>query len=163
MATFDDAFLVVLREEGGLTDDPHDPGGLTKFGISKKAYPYLDIAKLTEADAKAIYRKDYWQPVRADEVPAPLALCLFDAAVNMGTGTAVKLLQRALKISDDGVFGAGTLNAVKAAHLPDLVARFMGQRGVYYSRLSTFGNFGYGWLVRLFRVTQDAERMARNA
>lgn len=160
MSAFDECFRVVLREEGGLTDDPRDPGGLTKYGISKRAYPNVDIASLTEAQAKAIYERDYWRPVRCHEVPPALALCLFDAAVNMGTGTAVKLLQRALKLTEDGKFGAGTMAAVKAARMDDLIGRFMGARAIYYTQLKTFEAFGRGWIIRLFRVTQDAARLA---
>ena len=96
---------VVLSEEGGLSDHPQDPGGLTKYGISRRAYPDLDIRRLTMDDAIELYRRDYWNPVHGTDLPPPLALLLFDAAVNQGAGTAVRLLQKAVGVTEDGNFG----------------------------------------------------------
>ena len=77
---------------GGLVNDPDDPGGLTKWGISQRAYPKLDIKNLTQADAEFIYYRDYWRPCGAEALPWPLQLCHFDAAVNHGRGRARKFL-----------------------------------------------------------------------
>ena len=76
----------VLSAEGGLVDDGSDPGGLTKFGISQRAYPNLDIRELTIEGAKALYRKDYWNRFSCDKLPPGIALLVFDAAVNQGAG-----------------------------------------------------------------------------
>lgn len=94
---FDRAVKNVLEREGVLSDDPSDAGGLTKFGISQKSYPNLDIALLTKEQAIEIYRRDYWERSGAAKVNSQLiAEELFDTAVNMGNGTAIQILQESL-------------------------------------------------------------------
>lgn len=89
MASFDIAVELVLQHEGGYTPGlQNDPGGATNFGISKRAYPELDIEHLTREQAIEIYAKDYW---RFDSVvEQPLANCLLDASVNQGLGFTLK-------------------------------------------------------------------------
>lgn len=82
----------VLRWEGGYTKDPNDPGGETNFGISKRAYPHLDILSLSERDAIAIYERDYYQKVGGPSLPPPMALVATNAAVNCGVSRALKWL-----------------------------------------------------------------------
>jgi len=91
------AIARVIEREGGnrVTDDKDDMGGLTKFGISKNAYPNLDIANLTEAEAAAIYKRDYWDKINADQLPVNIREAAFDAAVNHGVNTAKRLLSEA--------------------------------------------------------------------
>ena len=103
METFDRCVRAVLSEEGGLSDHPQDPGGLTQYGISRRAYPDLDIRRLTMDEVIEIYRRDYWNPVHGTDLPASLALLVFDAAVNQGAGTAARLLQKAVGVREDGV------------------------------------------------------------
>jgi len=91
--TYSRAIQFILKWEGGLTQDPNDPGGTTKFGISQRAYPDLDIKNLTEQDAMAIYHRDYWLKAGCDDLPWPLDLIAFDTAVNMGVSRAKVLLQ----------------------------------------------------------------------
>lgn len=93
--TFDSAIGDVLRAEGGYVNDPVDRGGATKYGISQKAYPKLDIANLTEAQAREIYKRDYWDKIGADALPENLRELAFDAAVNQGVGWTKKALKRA--------------------------------------------------------------------
>ena len=90
MSAFDRALALVLRHEGGLVSDERDPGGITNFGISQRAYPDLDIRNLKVADAANIYRTDYWDAIKGDQLPDGLAICVFDAAVNMGTDKAIQ-------------------------------------------------------------------------
>lgn len=81
------------REGRVLENNPADPGGLTKFGVSRKSYPNLDIANLTEQQAKEIYYRDYWTPLACDDFEDPrLALAVFDTGVNQGVGTAKAIL-----------------------------------------------------------------------
>ena len=103
MESFDRCVRAVLLEEGGLSDHQQDPGGLTKYGISRRAYPDLDIRRLTMDDVIEIYRRDYWNPVRCTDLPASLALLVFDSAVNQGAGTAARLLQKAVGVTEDEV------------------------------------------------------------
>ena len=154
--SFEQAVAMVLRHEGGYSLDPRDPGGETRFGISKRAYPDVDILRLTEDDAKAIYRRDYWDKLRTDEIPEPLAICLFDAAVNMGRDKAVRLLQRACGVAQDGVMGGNTIAA--ANRLPDAVVRFSTERAIAYTGIRGFDTFGKGWLRRTFSVALEASK-----
>lgn len=85
---FDSCIDFVLAAEGGYVNDKYDAGGETKFGISKKSYPDVDIRNLTLEDAKAIYKKDYWDKCGCGEMPEPLDIVVFDTAVNMGVGRA---------------------------------------------------------------------------
>lgn len=86
--SFEQALDFVLAREGGFVDDPADPGGMTKYGISKHAYPNLDIRNLTPELAGEIYRTDYWGPAGCDAFNPGMALALFDAAVNCGVERA---------------------------------------------------------------------------
>jgi lysozyme family protein len=105
---FDQAVKNVLEREGILSDDQADAGGLTKYGISQKAYPNLDIAALTKEAAIEIYRRDYWDRCGAAKVQSQLiAEELFDTAVNMGTGTAVQILQDSLNYLYKLLYDAG--------------------------------------------------------
>ena len=98
---FETAVDFVLTAEGGLVDDPSDPGGLTNFGISQRAYPHLNIRELTIADAKALYRKDYWDRCSCGKLPHAIALVVFDAAVNQGASASIRMLQRSLNVREE--------------------------------------------------------------
>src|SRR5271168_855735 len=121
---FDEAFTIVVGEEGSLSLDRSDRGNWTsgvvgvgqcngtKFGISAMAYPNEDIANLTLDRAKFLFKRDYWDRVSGDDIPAVVALGLFDAAVNEGVGGSIKLGQAALGVTVDGVLGPGTKAAL---------------------------------------------------
>ena len=112
MADFEIAVAKTLRAEGGdkVTDDPNDAGGLTKYGISQRAYPNTNIRGLTEDNAKGIYRRDYWNPVRGDEISNQrIAETLFDFAVNAGVKTAIRICQHIIGVAPDGVMGGVTV------------------------------------------------------
>jgi len=155
MSNFERAIKLVLLEEGGLVDNPKDPGGRTNFGISQRAYPHVDIRGLTAESATEIYRRDYWPSAHGDELPWPLCLFVFDHAVNAGPGAAIKLLQRELGVAADGVWGPGTRNAL-ASRGPEamqaLAERFVVGRIRYYLSLPTAETFGVGWCGRVARV-----------
>lgn len=115
---FTDQIPKTLAFEGGYGDDPADPGGETNFGISKAAYPDVDIANLTEDDAIAIYHRDYWLHPHIDQLPDSVAGKVFDMAVNMGPVTAIRLWQRTLNdlgttppLVLDGRIGPATIKA----------------------------------------------------
>ena len=93
--SFSLAIKFTLQHEGGYVNDPKDPGGETNFGISKRAYPSLDIKNLTEHQAKNIYFKDYWLAAGCDKLESKLAICVFDAAVNLGLKKAKLFLETA--------------------------------------------------------------------
>ncbi len=146
---FDTAFTRLIKHEGATSNHPNDPGGLTRFGISKRAYPDVDIAALTLDQAKAIYRRDYWDRARCDELPPAVAFQVFDTAVNSGIGQAIRFLQRAVGVADDGNVGPLTINAVKRLDAEVIAARFNGQRLDFMAKLSTWDTFGRGWARRV--------------
>jgi lysozyme family protein len=155
-ANFDKAFAAIVGVEGVYSNDPKDPGGETKFGITKRSYPQLDIKALTLADAKSLYLKDYWGPIHGDDIPWPLAMFVFDAEVNQGRGAAIKLLQKSLGVKQDGSFGPSTVKAVAKANHQELCSLFMADRALRYTGTRNFDTFGRGWLARLFRVVITA-------
>ena len=151
MSDFDRAFDLLMESEGGYSDDPLDPGGETNFGISKRAYPKEDVRFLTLERAKEIYRLDYWDAIRADDLPYPINVLIFDAAVNQGKKAAVRMLQEALKIKQDGVIGQQTIKAAVA--VSDAVCTdYLSIRAVRYANTANFGRFGRGWMRRLFHL-----------
>lgn len=147
--SFERAFEQVIGHEGGYVDHPDDPGGATKFGISRRAYPGEDIASMTLDRARLLYRRDYWYPIRGDALPEAVAIQVFDAAVNHGVRQAVRMMQRALGVEDDGVIGPVTLIAMGRADDHQFVARFNAERLLFYTDLPTWGAFGKGWARRV--------------
>lgn len=145
---FDDCIAFVLAREGGYVNDPRDPGGETRWGISKRAYPEIDIKTLSLNEAKAIYYADYWKPCQCDEFAAPISLCVLDAAVNSGNDTAIRMLQEALNIPDDGLVGPKTIGAAAVADKQACIEAFHARREAHYRSLSSFDRFGVGWLAR---------------
>ena len=158
--SFSRSVEVILKREGGYLSAAEasaqgDPGGETKFGISKRAYPELDISSLTKEQAMEIYHRDYWSPVSGDLLPWPLCLFVFDSAVNQGTDAAIKMLQEILGVSIDGVIGPVTLNLAQKSRSWH-AAKFMSARARRYAQSKNFDKFGDGWLTRLFIVTLEA-------
>lgn len=152
MKNFDKAFQLVIGAEGGYSNDPRDPGGETKYGICKRSYPNEDIKNLTLARAKLLYKRDYWDVTKCDDLPYPLDLFVFDAAANQGVGTAAMLLQRACGVMQDGKIGPGTI----AAATPDRAAMFMADRAVRYAGTANADTYLRGWLKRLFTLSMAA-------
>lgn len=92
MNDFEKALKFVLKWEGGYSNDKNDPGGETKYGISKRSYPELDISKLTLKQAEEIYYQNYWLKCGCNELPYPFDILVFDTAVNMGKRRALEFL-----------------------------------------------------------------------
>lgn len=154
--TFDEAFPRLIQHEGGYVNDPRDPGGETRWGISKRSYPHLDITNLTLAQAAEIYRRDYWGPAGCEAVPAQIRFDLFDMAVNSGVRQAVRALQRAVGEVEDGILGPRTLQAIGSLPPARLVARFNGARLAFMVALPTWDAFGRGWARRIAANLMEA-------
>ena len=146
---FDDSFAKLINSEGGYVFNAADPGGETKFGVSKRSYPTLDIKNLTLADAKGIYKRDFWDRAQCDSLPPVLAFQVFDAAVNSGIGQSIRFLQRAVGVADDGSVGPMTLTAIQRRDSAELVARFNAERLDFMTRLTTWDTFSRGWARRI--------------
>ena len=147
--TFDGAFERLIGHEGNYVNHPKDPGGETKFGITKRSYPGVNIKALTLAKAKEIYRADFWDALQIERLPEPLRFHVFDAAVNSGRGSAARWLQAAADVAQDGRIGPVTLAAIAKANPIALVARFSGVRLKFMTDLSTWPTFGKGWARRI--------------
>ena len=147
--TFVRAIDRVLIHEGGDADDPRDAGGRTRWGISQKTYPTLDIRKLTRAEAIALYRRDFWTPIQGDALPPALAFQVLDAAVNHGVGRAIRWLQRLAGVAVDGRLGPVTLAAIRSADEARLIERLLALRLELYAEHDQFAAFGRGWTRRI--------------
>ena len=147
--TFEKAFAKLIGHEGGYVNNPRDPGGETKFGISKRAYPALNIADLTLDDAKAIYRRDYWNRAQCDRLHPDVAFQVFDGAVNSGIGNSIRWMQEAAGVAVDGIVGPLTLRKVGDMDTAIVIARYNGVRLKFMASLSTWDVFGRGWARRI--------------
>ena len=149
----------VLGIEGGYTPGlPGDPGGETKFGISKRSYPNLDIKNLTREQAVSIYHNDFWLPLHADQMPTVLAFQAMDFAVNSGIQTAIRKLQACLGVADDGHWGPVTQAAVIAVAPAVLTFRFVAARLDYMRSLSNWPQFSKSWAGRIAEDLRDAAK-----
>lgn len=157
------AFERYFEEEGGLVDNPSDPGGLTKLGIALNRNPDLtrqDILNMTPLRAQGILQPKYWDRCRCSEMPEKVALAVFDSAVNQGPMQAVKLAQIAAGMPSaqcDGLIGPATLAALKKVDVVKWLEEFAVQRILHYASLPTFKVFGKGWTRRTIRTLQYAE------
>lgn len=166
-SAFDRAFEEIIDIEGGYVNDPYDRGGETKFGISKRAYPHLDIKNLTLSDAKEIYYRDYWNVPTLDLQNIDnykIQLELFDTAINMGVGTAARIFQKSLNLLNrneknfedlriDGWIGEKTLSAYKKANKKTLLKVLNGYQFMRYVNIATKNpgqeRFFNGWMKRI--------------
>lgn len=155
---FDEAFRITIGHEGGYVNDPQDPGGETKYGISKRSYPETDIKSLTLSGAKAIYWRDFWAALGLGAFGDRVAAEIFDTSVNLGRSGAVRCAQRALyylgrTVSIDGILGPQTREAI--ATYPDqdeLLKELNTQQRIYYEDLvrrnPEMAKYLKGWLKR---------------
>jgi lysozyme family protein len=153
--TFDEAFELLIENEGELSTDPKDSGNWTggkvgkgvlkgsKYGISAASYPRLDIRNLTLQEAKNIYLRDFW----IDGLPEEIAFDFFDTAVNSGTSRAIKILQATVGARQDGKLGPQTLEAI--SNLKDLKAKYNANRLLFMTDLSAWSSQGRGWAKRI--------------
>jgi len=160
--SFDSAMEAIFAWEGGYVDNPNDPGGATKYGISKRAHPEVNISKLTKKQAREIYRQSYWQPCGCEELPAGLDLLVFDCAVNQGPGFAVRTLQQSVGAAEDGIFGSRTKEAAESADPREAIRELVARRGQRYGKLANFSRFGLGWMRRLSDIHQRALELAKS-
>ena len=144
--TFDTAFERLLGHEGKYSCDPKDRGGETHWGICKRSYPAVDIKNLTMQSAKEIYYRDFWKPL-GDAHPA-IKFQTFDFAVNSGINTAIRKLQAAIGVADDGHWGPLSAAALNAMDVSDVIMRFTAERLDFWRKLSTWPTYGSGWAGR---------------
>ena len=153
MSDFGKAFDLLIGNEGGYVNNPKDPGGETNLGITRTvavANGYAgDMRTMPKETAKVIYKKMYWDKLQCDQLPFVVAFQLFDSGVNHGNAQAVKFLQRALSVTDDGVIGTKTIAAVSKMDDLQIAVLFNVERINFYTDLKTFSTFGKGWMRRV--------------
>ena len=155
---------MILHHEGGYVNHPKDPGGETNLGVTKRVYEDFggtkDMKDLVREDVEPIYKKNYWDRMKCDDVPAGLDLCLFDFGVNAGAGRSAKYLQRMIGTVADGGIGPNTLRAlgnyIEEVGTEGAIKNFQSKRQEYYESLSTFETFGRGWTRRVDETTEAA-------
>lgn len=138
-----------LGHEAGYVNDPNDPGGETKWGISARSYPLVDIKNLTREQAITIYKRDFWDKVHTDVLPDALDYQLLDSAVNSGIDQSIRFLQRALGVADDGHFGPYSKAALLKADHNDVLLLFLAERLEFMTRLKNWKAHGKGWARRI--------------
>lgn len=149
LASFKDIFERTIDHEGNYSNDPNDPGGETKFGISKRSYPNLIISKLTLEDAYNIYKRDFWDVIHGDNLPYSVAYQLFDFAINSGVGTAIRYLQRAVGVADDGYIGPVSIKAISETSELVMILNLNAERLDFMTRLKNWPSEGAGWARRI--------------
>lgn len=166
MTRFDIWFERLMRTEGGVSDRPlsEDPGGLTNLGITHKTYdawraskgePLRSVREITRDEAAAIAREEYWDAVRADQLPVGVDVVVADYAFNSGPGRAAEDLQRVLGITADGIVGAQTIAAAKLMKPRDIIIGVSDRRLAYMKTLTNWAKNG-GWPKRVNRVMLEA-------
>ena len=157
----------ILHHEGGYVNHPKDPGGETNLGVTKRVYEEWggtkDMKDLTVEDVAPIYKKNYWDKMKCDDLPGGLDLCCFDFGVNAGPGRSAKYLQTMIGTVADGGIGPNTLKAVaeyvEAHGIDKAITNFQNARQGYYEKLSTFDTFGKGWTRRVNETTELAKTL----
>ena len=164
---FEEALKAILKHEGGWSNHKSDPGGMTNLGVTKKVWEAWvgkavgekEMRALTPDTVAPMYRKKYWDAVKADELPTGLDYLMFDFAINAGPGRAIKTMQKAIGTTPDGAIGPKTMAALKAADPTDLIAKFSIEKELFYKALPTFATFGRGWLRRVDEAKSHAVTM----
>lgn len=166
---FDRALSLVLASEGGYVDDPHDSGGRTNKGVTQRVYDAWrrgrglaprSVRFVASSEVAALYRRQYWDAVRGDDLPAGVDYAVFDEAVNSGPVRAIRDLQAALGVAMDGHPGVVTLGAARTLPPATVVNRICDRRLGFLRRLRNWSIFGRGWTNRVAGVRANALKLA---
>lgn len=168
-ANFAPSLALVLQHEGGFVNDPQDPGGATNRGITQVVYDAWrlgeglgrrSVRNINDYEVGAIYRRNYWNACRCDDLPSGLDYCIFDFAVNSGVNRASRYLQRALGAVEDGQIGPETAARASAQSVEYTINVVCDARLAFLRQLATFPRFGGGWTVRVGDVRAKGKAMA---
>ena len=163
---FDKCFELMLKHEGGFVNHPQDPGGMTNLGVTKQVWEEWlgrqvsekEMRALTPIMVKPLYKRKYWDAVRADDLSTGVDYCVFDVSVNSGPGRAIKLLQQVVGATPDGGFGSITMALTKKAEADPvrIIELYCAKRLEFLQSLKTFETFGKGWSRRVAEVKETA-------
>lgn len=163
---------LVLKHEGGYVNHPADPGGATNKGVTQRVYdayrqrkglPKQSVRGITSDEVAEIYKRQYWDAVKGDDLPSGLDYAVFDYAVNSGPRRAIQDLQRELGVTPDGIVGQITLAAVASQDVFGLIDRLCNRRLRFLRALRHYKTFGRGWERRVAEVAEAATAMAQGA
>ena len=154
----------LLEHEGGYVNHPNDPGGETNLGVTRAVYEQYagrqvmdgEMEGLTHDDVYPIYKENYWDRVRGDDLPSGVDWAVFDWGVNSGTSRAAKALQRIIGVEQDGGIGPMTLQAVASVEPTEIIEQMHHMRDNFYRSLNTFDTFGRGWIRRNDETKEQA-------
>lgn len=173
MTEFQRALAKVLLSEGGWSNNPADPGGATMKGVTQRVYdayrkihglPPQTVKAITNSELETIYKTQYWDQFKGDQMPAGVSYVVFDGAVNSGVAQSVKWLQRALGVTADGIVGVGTLSAINThVDVGHLIVDMCRQRIAFLKALKTWSTFGRGWQARVNSVCVTGQAWADGA
>lgn len=168
---WDRSFLLVLEDEGGFVNHPKDPGGMTNLGVTKRTWEAwvgrevdeAEMRSLTPDIVKPLYKKNYWDKVKGDQLPSGIDYATYDLAVNSGPGIAIRYLQKIAGVPADGILGPKSMDAIMACNPEETVDALCDMRLDYLKRLPTWATFGKGWAKRVASVAAKSEMMAKDA
>ena len=167
---FERCLAITLAHEGGWADDPHDRGGATMKGITIGTYAQFkgrkvtkdELRNISDADLRTIYRRNYWDKVRGDDLPTGLDLVAFDGAVNSGPSRGARWLQHGVGALPDGKIGPETVRAATVTNAAQAIGRACDARLSFLRSLKTWATFGKGWSSRVEDIRAKAIGMARH-
>ena len=166
---FEKCLDMLLAHEGGFVDHPEDPGGATNLGVTLATYEQWvgravtvdEMKTLTPEMVAPIYKDNYWDKVRGDELPAGVDWCAFDWAVNSGSKRPAKAIQRFVGAAQDGAIGPKTLQKIMSAEPKEIIKSVHDTRQKFYERLKKFEYFGRGWTRRNKETLEQALHLAK--
>ena len=164
---FEQSLKMLLHHEGGYVWHPEDPGGETNLGVTRAVYEQWvgrqvmdgEMKRLTVADVAPIYKTNYWDKIKGDDLPSGLDFAAFDWGVNSGTGRPVRVIQKYISAKQDGVIGPKSLALVAENDPANMIQYLYEQRQKFYERLKTFETFGKGWTRRNQETLKSAMEM----
>lgn len=164
---FERSLSLVLKSEGGFVNDPHDPGGATNLGVTIATFRQFvnpngtvaDLKALTIAQAGKVYKGQYWDVVKGDQLPDGVDYAVFDFAVNSGPSRAAKFLQAIVGVPQDGQIGPETLVAVAKIPRSTIIQNINDNRLAFLKGLPTWPRYGRGWSTRVASVRTVALAM----
>ena len=165
---FDKCLHMLLEHEGGYVNNVHDKGGMTNLGVTKRVYDdwigrestEQEMRDLTPDDVAPIYKKNYWDRVKADQLPSGLDWACFDWAVNSGSGRPAKAVQRAVGATQDGAIGNQTLGLIAEKDPKFIIDYVYTVRQAFYESLDDYKHFGRGWSRRNTETLHQAMKMS---
>lgn len=169
LSNWQKSFVLMLESEGGFVNHPNDPGGMTNLGVTQSVWNKFIGRQSTEQEMRALtpeiveplYKSQYWDKCRCDDLPSGVDYLVFDFAVNAGPGRSAMILQTSVGTNPDGGIGPLTLDAVNKCHPSELINDYSREKENFYRSLTTFGTFGKGWMSRITKVKVNALLMVQ--